>query len=125
MGDFHPFFSVDWSRLIPCGPTRRASGEDAHAAVLVVIHRLNQLLLAVHDERAIARDGLPDGFTGQQQEAESARTGVGHPDAFSPTVKQHYLVSAGHDIVEFSCSFNRSEERRVGKECRSRWSPYH
>ena len=26
------------------------------------------------------------------------------------------------------CDFNvplRSEERRVGKECRSRWSPYH
>ena len=22
-------------------------------------------------------------------------------------------------------SFLRSEERRVGKECRSRWSPYH
>ena len=22
-------------------------------------------------------------------------------------------------------SFQRSEERRVGKECRSRWSPYH
>ena len=21
--------------------------------------------------------------------------------------------------------FQRSEERRVGKECRSRWSPYH
>ena len=21
--------------------------------------------------------------------------------------------------------FERSEERRVGKECRSRWSPYH
>src|SRR5215213_11347538 len=23
------------------------------------------------------------------------------------------------------CSSRRSEERRVGKECRSRWSPYH
>src|SRR5258708_32852957 len=23
------------------------------------------------------------------------------------------------------CSHPRSEERRVGKECRSRWSPYH
>src|SRR4029434_11313010 len=23
------------------------------------------------------------------------------------------------------CVFARSEERRVGKECRSRWSPYH
>src|SRR5258706_15497978 len=22
-------------------------------------------------------------------------------------------------------AYNRSEERRVGKECRSRWSPYH
>ena len=22
-------------------------------------------------------------------------------------------------------TFGRSEERRVGKECRSRWSPYH
>ena len=22
-------------------------------------------------------------------------------------------------------AFKRSEERRVGKECRSRWSPYH
>ena len=27
------------------------------------------------------------------------------------------------DVVE--TSDGRSEERRVGKECRSRWSPYH
>ena len=30
--------------------------------------------------------------------------------------------------MEFTCmkdSLTRSEERRVGKECRSRWSPYH
>ena len=26
---------------------------------------------------------------------------------------------------ELSSLINRSEERRVGKECRSRWSPYH
>ena len=25
----------------------------------------------------------------------------------------------------FRCKLTRSEERRVGKECRSRWSPYH
>ena len=25
----------------------------------------------------------------------------------------------------FFNTWNRSEERRVGKECRSRWSPYH
>ena len=28
-------------------------------------------------------------------------------------------------IFLFGCSAIRSEERRVGKECRSRWSPYH
>ena len=32
-----------------------------------------------------------------------------------------YLLKYTPDI----CSFRRSEERRVGKECRSRWSPYH
>ena len=28
-------------------------------------------------------------------------------------------------VDELVTLFNRSEERRVGKECRSRWSPYH
>ena len=27
--------------------------------------------------------------------------------------------------VDFVPKIRRSEERRVGKECRSRWSPYH
>ena len=27
--------------------------------------------------------------------------------------------------TDFCCHDSRSEERRVGKECRSRWSPYH
>src|SRR5690625_704150 len=29
------------------------------------------------------------------------------------------------DGVVYTAKFTRSEERRVGKECRSRWSPYH
>ena len=32
---------------------------------------------------------------------------------------------AAHDIVNVGIARLRSEERRVGKECRSRWSPYH
>ena len=27
--------------------------------------------------------------------------------------------------IQFTDNTTRSEERRVGKECRSRWSPYH
>ena len=34
------------------------------------------------------------------------------------------LDAYGIPICELSVS-KRSEERRVGKECRSRWSPYH
>ena len=30
------------------------------------------------------------------------------------------VIVAHHPVI-----FSRSEERRVGKECRSRWSPYH
>ena len=29
------------------------------------------------------------------------------------------------ESVKLICILKRSEERRVGKECRSRWSPYH
>src|SRR2546430_11241086 len=38
-----------------------------------------------------------------------------------------YLQAASRRHVIGSDPFNieRSEERRVGKECRSRWSPYH
>ena len=28
-------------------------------------------------------------------------------------------------VMKIDHNGNRSEERRVGKECRSRWSPYH
>src|SRR5258708_26855579 len=31
----------------------------------------------------------------------------------------------GGRAIEAYCARLRSEERRVGKECRSRWSPYH
>src|SRR5574341_1838626 len=56
-----------------------------------------------------------------------------------PTVSHHLailrdaeLVNIRHDgkqtyytLNQERLAFCRSEERRVGKECRSRWSPYH
>src|SRR5256884_8240817 len=41
-------------------------------------------------------------------------------------VTKETVRSAGWEFVlEACCQDLRSEERRVGKECRSRWSPYH
>src|SRR2546422_1564948 len=50
-------------------------------------------------------------------------------------VRAHRPTGSGSVAVQWSTAFgtnpvailtqDRSEERRVGKECRSRWSPYH
>src|ERR1035437_11171747 len=45
-----------------------------------------------------------------------ARKRVGYTETASSAKQRH---NRG-----FDAAFNRSEERRVGKECRSRWSPY-
>ena len=40
-------------------------------------------------------------------------------------IRNHSGVTQILEKVEHEVSSGRSEERRVGKECRSRWSPYH
>ena len=59
---------------------------------------------------------------------------------FKPTMDSRLVLLAGFGGLLILMAFagvdgiqalqqiqtsNRSEERRVGKECRSRWSPYH
>src|SRR2546430_10258688 len=46
----------------------------------------------------------------------------------NPVITQHRAPQRAHDIQRERLQpshHRRSEERRVGKECRSRWSPYH
>ena len=54
--------------------------------------------------------------------------GYKRPKDTKKTMK-HFLTYLGHYKWAFFLVailvFIRSEERRVGKECRSRWSPYH
>ena len=57
--------------------------------------------------RAVARD-----LERQQVHAHPRQEKVAQK---KQVVHQHRIVARGQ----------RSEERRVGKECRSRWSPYH
>ena len=42
--------------------------------------------------------------------------------AVQPAMRRGYDVEISQPVSE---DLLRSEERRVGKECRSRWSPYH
>ena len=44
---------------------------------------------------------------------------------FQSTKKLYEKINKKEDAYDISKTIFRSEERRVGKECRSRWSPYH
>src|SRR2546423_2983880 len=48
-------------------------------------------------------------------------TGIGKEDFDVSKLRYHRIILLTYAVVAGS----RSEERRVGKECRSRWSPYH
>src|SRR3712207_8113446 len=45
-------------------------------------------------------------------------------DAEDSCQSRPFSVTVGNEFAPFLRT-KRSEERRVGKECRSRWSPYH
>src|SRR3712207_9479616 len=66
---------------------------------------------------------------------KTIREPKGFQEYLNDAFKNRYeIFSADRDLKEYERSFDtikdyflddRSEERRVGKECRSRWSPYH
>src|SRR3712207_9021019 len=88
-----------------------------------------------------AEDGIRDiGVTGVQTcalpilgpvEEEALLRDVGPLPSLAaePALGRHPLLEqSGQDVHRgppVSAEPPRSEERRVGKECRSRWSPYH
>src|SRR5260221_12516598 len=62
------------------------------------------------------------GITGWHDEAKASGPGVavGRSGASFGVVTYSQV-----DFWPLNTALYRSEERRVGKECRSRWSPYH
>ena len=52
-----------------------------------------------------------------RRKTRKVKLGKIHVGGDAPITVQSMTTTPTHDI--------RSEERRVGKECRSRWSPYH
>ena len=64
------------------------------------------------DGRAVSSDNILDVKLSTPKELGGAGGQATNPEQ---------LFAAGYS----ACFIGRSEERRVGKECRSRWSPYH
>src|SRR3712207_9590471 len=51
--------------------------------------------------------------------------GIADHAGVQPSTLVRFAKSLGYDGFSHLQQIFRSEERRVGKECRSRWSPYH
>src|SRR5258708_28247837 len=72
-----------------------------------------------------AEDGIRDDLvTGVQTCALPILAGVG-PNVIALRHNLHALHRLAVESPHEKAPVIRSEERRVGKECRSRWSPYH
>ena len=90
------------------------------------------------DERDMGGDGMRDCFFFQAEDGirDSPVTGVQtcalpisrvllmHIKAIR-MMEQRILKYIQKRMTKITKKILRSEERRVGKECRSRWSPYH
>ena len=70
-------------------------------------------------------DVLSNGPVGESWAVEAAQHwAAAFPDAFYLEVQRDGTPEA-ENCTRATARHRRSEERRVGKECRSRWSPYH
>src|SRR2546422_9485232 len=78
-------------------------------------------------------DALPiSGHVGRASEGQRAHHHGGHDGNPEPRqergargTRRHWHHPAASRLQRGRAHGRRSEERRVGKECRSRWSPYH
>ena len=83
-------------------------GLDPGARVAMVSHNAARLLVFLFGTSAFGRVGVPINFRLNAEEV------------------QYIVDHSGAEVLIMDPELEaRSEERRVGKECRSRWSPYH
>ena len=90
-----------------------------------VPNRFELVLLAAHRARAIA-NGSP--MTVDQENDKNpvvALREVAERTVSADDMREGLIHSIQKNVEVDEPEAVRSEERRVGKECRSRWSPYH
>ena len=85
----------------------------------------NRGAIAVRIERTLAKMGVKSVAVYSKADRDSLHVENADEAVYlgEGTAKDTYLDV--DKIIKAALDTGRSEERRVGKECRSRWSPYH
>ena len=82
------------------------------------------LLMAALSDGEVKLDGVL--FSDDSRHFLESLVSLGFTVDINEQKKKVTVLGCGGDISKKQAVINvRSEERRVGKECRSRWSPYH
>src|SRR3712207_9214579 len=109
--------------------------EEITEKIRLLVDSLNKLELEI----ALATDVMKEYYIRASHDMPDGKSYFLNGVQTGPVVKSYLLTRQGIEvpgeetmqIPEFIesvlrfANFPRSEERRVGKECRSRWSPYH
>src|SRR2546430_1830298 len=119
-------------------PNRPLSKREAHEMLGPLLDALSHIhskgfahshikpsnIMAIGDQLKLSSDtAVP---LGETRPAYRPLDAYDAPEAGSaPVAPSSDVWSLGVTLVEILTQQTRSEERRVGKECRSRWSPYH
>ena len=103
---------------------------DTQGRDLMVLNILT--MIKDQDSSMAFRRSCREGVCGSDGMNMNGTNGLACITPLSSVVKDNKLVlrplpglPVMRDLVVDMGLFYRSEERRVGKECRSRWSPYH
>ena len=133
-------------RLVPIQPSDRDAATDAEQAAENAAARLEVTRLKARRAEQLLEDGAGSRRAHEEAQAELAlaeaeakaararvtsasRSGTSSDgviiEAPQDAIVQAVHVRNGQTVAAAAPMIDRSEERRVGKECRSRWSPYH
>jgi len=111
------------SRLLGVGDTRELGGVARyHAAILMTRIEQYEQALETLGEFAVEADDNPRVI--EAMGLATLRLPV-LPIEAPPDRRDMVMMAGRASYMMAARSPGRSEERRVGKECRSRWSPYH
>ena len=122
-----------WGLLVLLCLPVMAAAQETDGTVVVVLDSSNRItdtdgktfldgdafllqLYAGPTEAEMIPAGEPETFGAGKFAGSNHKPGQSKPEYKLPNVGQGVIAKA---------RLHRSEERRVGKECRSRWSPYH
>src|SRR3989449_3122916 len=114
---------------------QRVIGDEARQQILEKEERLPDVLIACVgggsnamglfypflEDASVKMVGVEAGGEGIRAGKHAARFQGGSLGVLQGT--RSYLLQDEHGQIQLTHSVSRSEERRVGKECRSRWSP--